>query len=113
MFFKKTALTAARVTTARLRPMTRSTPERLAICAFRGRKPPRVGFCCRAPRVKSPSAENSDQCFRNALRLYSKRRGVISRMFPAAESAFIITAPETTLASSPSLFLVAAALNSE
>lgn len=34
-------------------------------------------------------------------------------MFPAAESAFIITAPEATLAPSPSLFLVAAALNSE
>lgn len=32
-------------------------------------------------------------------------------MFPAAESAFIITAPEATLAPSPSLFLVAAALN--
>lgn len=32
-------------------------------------------------------------------------------MFPAAESAFIITAPEATLAPRPSLFLVAAALN--
>lgn len=36
-----------------------------------------------------------------------QRRGVISRMFPATESAFIITAEKKFLGHHPSLFLVA------
>lgn len=42
-----------------------------------------------------------------------QRRGVISRMFPAAESAFIITAPDILLGLNPSLILVAATTSTQ
>lgn len=70
-------------------------------------------YCCWGLRVKSPTAlilwRMFSYCSSPTETVVVCRRGVISRMFPAAESAFIITAPDILLGLNPSLILVAAA----